>query len=131
MKKNFSNAWKASSQTRKQRKYVFNAPLHVKHKFVNVSLSKDLKAEHSTRAVPVRVGDVVEIKAGQFKGTSGKVSKVSLIKTKVYVEGAAVKRRDGTDSLYPIHPSNLMITSLDLSDKTRADKLAKVKEANK
>lgn len=130
MKKNFSNAWKASSQTRKQRKYVFNAPLHVKHKFVNVSLSKDLKAEHSTRAVPVRVGDVVEIKAGQFKGTSGKVSKVSLIKTKVYVEGAAVKRRDGTDSLYPIHPSNLMITSLDLSDKTRADKLAKVKEAN-
>lgn len=131
MKKNFSNAWKASSQTRKQRKYVFNAPLHVKHKFVNVSLAKDLKAEHSTRAVPVRVGDVVEIKAGQFKGTSGKVSKVSLIKTKVYVEGAAVKRRDGTDSLYPIHPSNLMITSLDLSDKTRADKLAKVKEANK
>jgi large subunit ribosomal protein L24 len=131
MKKKFSNAWKASSQKRKQRKFVFNAPLHVKHKFVNVSLSKDLKAEHSTRAVPVRVGDVVEIMAGQFKSTSGKVSKVSLIKTKVYVEGAAVKRRDGTDSLYPIHPSNLRITSLDLSDKTRADKLAKVKEANK
>ncbi|NQZ84623.1 MAG: 50S ribosomal protein L24 [Nanoarchaeales archaeon] len=131
MKKVWSNAWKASSQKRKQRKYAFRAPLHIKHKFVNVSLSKDLKAEHSTRSVPVRVGDVVEIMAGQFKAQSGKVTKVSLIKTRVYVEGAAVKRRDGTDSLYPIHPSNLRITTLDLTDKTRADKLAKVKEAKK
>ena len=131
MKKIWSNAWKASSQKRKQRKFVFNAPLHIKHKLVNVSLSKELKTEHSTRAVPVRSGDVVEIKAGQFKGISGKVSKVSLGRTKVFVEGAAVKRRDGSDSLYPIHPSNLMITKLDLSDKKRADKLAKVKEANK
>lgn len=131
MKKVWSNAWKASSQKRKQRKFVFNAPLHVKHKLVNVSLAKDLKTEHSTRAVPVRSGDVVEIMAGQFKGTSGKVTKVSLSRTKVFVEGAAVKRRDGSDSLYPIHPSNLRITKLDLSDKKRADKLAKVKEANK
>lgn len=131
MKKVWSNAWKASSQKRKQRKFVFNAPLHVKHKLVNVSLAKDLKTEHSTRAVPVRSGDVVEIMAGQFKGTSGKVTKVSLSRTKVFVEGAAVKRRDGSDSLYPIHPSNLRITKLDLSDKKRTGKLAKVKEANK
>jgi large subunit ribosomal protein L24 len=131
MKKIWSNAWKASSQKRKQRKFAFRAPLHIKHKFVSVSLSKELKALHLTRSVSVRVGDIVTVMAGQFKSTSGKVSKVSLIKTRIYVEGAAVKRRDGTDSLYPIHPSNLMITSLDLSDKTRADKLAKVMEINK
>lgn len=131
MKKIWSNAWKASSQKRKQRKFVFNAPLHVKHKLVNVNLAKDLKAEHSTRAVPVRVGDVVEIMAGQFKSTSGKVAKVSLGRTKVFVEGAVVKKRDGTEVQYPIHPSNLMITKLDLSDKKRSDKFAKVKEANK
>jgi large subunit ribosomal protein L24 len=131
MKKIWSNAWKASSQKRKQRKFAFRAPLHIKHKFVSVSLSKELKALHLTRAVSVRVGDIVTVMTGQFKSTSGKVSKVSLIKTRIYVEGAAVKRRDGTDSLYPIHPSNLMITSLDLSDKTRADKLAKVMEINK
>jgi large subunit ribosomal protein L24 len=131
MKKIWSNAWKASSQKRKQRKFAFRAPLHIKHKFVSVSLSKELKVLHLTRAVSVRVGDIVTVMAGQFKSTSGKVSKVSLIKTRIYVEGAAVKRRDGTDSLYPIHPSNLMITSLDLSDKTRADKLAKVMEINK
>ncbi len=99
MKKVWSNAWKASTQKRKQRKYAFRAPLHVKHKFVNVTLSKELRTENSTRSVPVRTGDTVEIMAGQFKGQSGKVTKVSLIKTKVFVEGAAVKRRDGTDSL--------------------------------
>lgn len=131
MKKLWSNAWKASSQKRKQRKFIFNAPLHIKHKLVNVTLSKDLRKEHNVRSVPVRSGDTVEVMTGQFKGKSGKVSKVSLGRTKVYVEGAVMKRRDGTDAMYPIHPSNLTVIKLDLSDKKRVDKLAKVKEANK
>jgi len=131
MQKLWSKVWNASTQKRKQRKYIFNAPLHIKHKLVNVSLSKELKTEHNTRSVPVRKGDTVKIMAGQFNGATGKVSKVSLGKTKVYVDGAAVKRRDGSDALYPIHPSNLMITKLDLSDKKRADKIAKFKEAKK
>lgn len=131
MKKLWSKAWKASTQKRKQRKYVFNAPLHIKHKLVNVSLAKELKTEYNTRSIPVRTGDTVKIMAGQFKETTGKVTKVSLGKTKVYVEGASVKRRDGSDAQYPIHPSNLMITKLDLSDKRRADKIATFKEAKK
>lgn len=131
MKKLWSKSWKASTQKRKQRKYVFNAPLHIKHKLVNVSLAKELKTEYNTRSIPVRTGDTVKIMAGQFKETTGKVTKVSLGKTKVYVEGASVKRRDGSDAQYPIHPSNLMITKLDLSDKRRADKIATFKEAKK
>lgn len=131
MKKLWSKAWNSSTQKRKQRKYLFNAPLHIKHKFLGTSLSKELRKEHNTRSVPLRSGDNVKVMAGQFKGITGKVTKVSLTRVKAYVEGAATKRRDGTDALYPIHPSNLMITKLDLSDKARSEKIARFKEANK
>ena len=133
MIKKWSKSWNSASQPRKQRKYLYNAPLHIKHKLCNVALSKDLKKEHNARSIPVRKGDTVKIMTGSFKEKTGKVSKVSLIRTKVFVEGAAVKRRDGTESLYPIHPSNVMITKLDLSDKKRAESLSrfKAKEAKK
>jgi hypothetical protein len=35
MKKEFSTSWKASRQVRKQRKYLANAPIHIKRKLIN------------------------------------------------------------------------------------------------
>jgi len=128
MEKKWSKSWKNSLQTRKQRKYLHNAPLHIKHKLVASSLSSELKEKHGVRSIPVKKGDTVTIMAGQFKGKSGKVTKVSLARTFAHVEGAAVKKANGSDSLYPVHPSNLMITKLDLDDKKRAEKLEKVKK---
>ena len=130
MKKLWSKSWSSSTQPRKQRKYLFNAPLHIKHRLGSSPLSKELRAEHNVRSVPVRKGDTVKVTTGQFKGKSGKVTKVSLARTRVHVEGAVIKRADGTDAFYPIHPSNLVITKLDLSDNKRAEKLKKMKEAN-
>lgn len=128
MEKKFSKSWKSSSQTRKQRKYVFNAPLHIKHKLVSSALSKELRKDYSIRSVPVRVGDIVTVKSGQFKGISGKVTKVSLARVFAHVEGAVLKRADATEAHYPIHPSNLEITKLNLDDKLR---VAKIKRAKK
>ena len=128
MKNRWSKFWKSSTQTRKQRKYVYNAPLHIKHKMMSSNLSKDLRKEYEIRSIPVRKGDTVLIKTGQFKDKSGKVTKVSLKGSFVHIEGALIKRADGTDSMYPIHPSNLMITKLDLTDELRVKKLARNKE---
>ena len=128
MEKLWSKSWNSSTQRRKQRKYNFNAPLHIRRRFIRASLSKELRKEHGTRSVPIRKGDTVKIMSGQFKDQTGKVSKVSLARVKAYVDGISVKRRDGTEALYPIHPSNLMITKLDLSDKLRAQSLSKFKK---
>ena len=38
-------------------------------------------------------------------------------------------KRDGSKSKIPLHPSNLMITELNLSDKFRKNKLTKLAEA--
>lgn len=123
VKKLFSKHWKSSTQARKQRKFVYNAPLHIRHKLCSAHLSKELRKEYGIRSVPVRTGDFVKITTGQFKGKSGKVTKVMLSRLRVHVEGAVLKRADGTESHYPIHPSNLEITKLDTSDKLRMEKL--------
>jgi large subunit ribosomal protein L24 len=60
MKKKWSKTWKSSKQPRKQRKYRHNAPLHIKHKFLSASLSKDLKKKYNIRNISLRKGDRVK-----------------------------------------------------------------------
>ena len=123
MKKLFSNKWKSSKQVRKKRKFSYNAPLHIKHKFLGSHLSKELIKKHGRRSFPVRKGDVVKVQRGQYKGITGKVEKVFVKETRVWIEGVNLVKRDGSKSFYPIHPSNLLITELNLSDKKRKEAL--------
>lgn len=119
MKKRFVSSWNSSKQPRKQRKYRYNAPLHIKNKFVSIHLTKELRDKHNKRNITVRKGDTVKVLRGQFKGRSGKVERVDLKATKIFITGIENIKKDGTKTLYPFNPSNLMITELDLNDKKR------------
>lgn len=112
MKQTFSNNWVSSRQPRKQRKYRFNAPLHVRGTFLHAHLSKDLRGKHNTRALRVRAGDEVKVMRGQFSGKSGKIERVDVRRTRVFVTGIESVKRDGTKRPYPMQPSNLTITKL-------------------
>jgi len=128
MKKKFSTKWKSSKQPRKQRKYLANAPLHIRKKFVSVNLSKELRKKHGKRNVPVRKGDVVKITKGKFKKKQGKVTKVELKKSKIIVEGIQIKKTDGSKVNAPLKAPNLQIVELNLEDKKRMKKLNVKKE---
>lgn len=119
MKTKFSSSWKRSKQPRKQRKYRYNAPLHIKQKFVSAHLSKDLRKKYNRRSMNLRKGDGVKIMRGQFKNKTGKIEEVSVKKTLVYVSGIEIAKRDGTKARYPINPSNLSITNVNMDDKMR------------
>jgi len=121
MMKKFSKSWIKSKKPAKQRKFVFNAPLHIKTKFVVSHLSKDLRKKYDHRGLRVRVGDKVIVTRGQFKKKSGKVEKIRVSDCKVYITGIEMVKKDGSKTLYPIHASNLMITDLNLSDKKRIE----------
>lgn len=127
MKSDFSNAWKSSTQTRKQRKYRYNAPLHIQGRFLGVHLSKELRKKYGTRAVRVRKGDSVKILRGSFRGKSGKIAIVDVKKGRVTIEGMQNKKKDGTKINAFFNASNLMITSLNMDDKKRL-KRGKVKQ---
>ena len=69
----FSKNCKGSKNRRKKRKYLANAPLHLRHKFLSANLNKKLRGKYGTRNVPLRKGDTVKIMNGEFKGKEGKV----------------------------------------------------------
>ena len=117
--KNFSNAWKSSKKPRKQRKFRLNAPLHIKQKFVRAHISKDLRKKYGKRSISLRKGDKVKIMRGQFEKHEGKVEKVDLKKTRIFVNGVELTKKDGTKKLLALHPSNIMVTELNLDDKLR------------
>ena len=119
MKKLFSTHWKSSTQPRKQRKYKACAPLHTRHHFLSAHLSKPLRQTHKKRAIPLRAGDKIKVLRGQYSGKEGTIERVDIKKLVVYVTGIERVKRDGSKSLYPLVPSNLLITDLSLSDQER------------
>ena len=119
MKNKFSKHWKASTQPRKQRKYVANAPLHIKRKLLSVNLSKELRNKHKVRNIEVRKGDTVKIMRGKFKKKTGKIIEVNVKISKVKVEGIQVKKQDGSKANIKMQPSNLQIIELNMEDQKR------------
>ncbi len=122
-KKTFSKAWKSSAQPRRQRKYRYNAPLHIKQKFMHVHLSSELRKKHHLRNIQVRKGDKVKVMRGGFKGKEGKVDRINLKREQVFVVGMERIKKDGTKFLVPLTPSNLLIVEMSI-DKNRKQKLA-------
>ena len=110
-----------SSQPRKQRRTLYNAPLHLRRKMMTAPLSHELREKHGIKRLPVRKGDEVRILRGQYAGMEGKVNRVDLRKMRIYIDGVTRERADGTPVFVPIHPSKVEIIKLDLSDKKRKE----------
>lgn len=127
MKTTFSKKWLSSTQPRKQRKYRYNAPLHLRHRMLAAHLHKSLRKELGKRSLPVREGDEVEIMRGKFRKRRGKVSGVDTKGLKVYVENIKRKKVSGQEVQVPIDPSNVMITKIESEDKERKKTISRKK----
>ncbi len=121
----------ASHKPSKQRKAFFNAPLHIRHKFMSAPLSRELREKYGIRNLPVRKGDTVRVMRGKWAGHEGKVVRADLRHVRIFVEGAQFKKPDGTPVYYPIHPSKVMIIKLDLSDPMRRRIIERRQKAKK
>ncbi|RLF29073.1 MAG: 50S ribosomal protein L24 [Thermoplasmata archaeon] len=114
-----------STKPRKQRKNLFNAPLHKKRKWLAAHLAENLLLKYDRRSIPVIKGDTVKIMRGSFRGHEEKIARVNVKKGYVEVEGVTMIKADGKKIAKPIHPSNLLITKLNLTDRWRRMKLEK------
>ena len=114
-----------SKKPRKQRKSVYEAPLHKRRKMIASHLSskylEDAKKYYPRSAV-VRKGDTVRIVRGSLAGHVGKVEAVDIRSMRISIDGATVSKADGTQIPAKIHPSNVVIEKLDLSDSIRKRK---------
>lgn len=115
----------------KSRLIVYKAPLHKKSKWIRSILSKELREKYKVRNVRVRVGDVVRVMRGEYKGVEGRVKRVDVKTGRLEIEGIQREKVRGDKVPVMIHASKVMIVSLDLSDKLRKEKLeSRIGEAN-
>jgi len=117
----------SSKPTKVRKREVYNAPLHVRSKRIVAPLSKDLREKLGIKRIRVRRGDRVLIVRGSFKGHEGRVTRVDVKRERIFVEGAVLRKADGTEVPYPIHPSKVLVVELDLSDKRRKELVERAK----
>jgi large subunit ribosomal protein L24 len=106
---------------RKRMLYTASKPLLSKQ--LGSPLSKDLKEKYQCKSIRVVDGDSVKVLRGEFKGIEGKVTRVSTEKRGIAIEGIKREKLKGGNVDIYIHPSNVIITSLNLEDKWRQNKL--------
>lgn len=121
--KKYSTSWKGSGRPGKQRKFIFEAPLHLQSRKFHVHLSPELRKKYGFRHLQLRREDKVKVLRGKFAKKEGKVERVDLKREKVYLTGIEMIKKDGTKRPFPLLPSHLMIIELSLSDKKRRRKL--------
>ena len=128
MKQDFSTKWKSSVQPRKQRKYLYNMPLHLRQKLMGSTLEKVLRKKFGIRSLEVRKGDEAKIMRGKFKGKIGKVDEVNKSKVRAGIEGMNITKKDGNKVKAWFHPSNLKLVKVDEEDKKRFKRSKKPEE---
>ncbi|MBI5696910.1 MAG: 50S ribosomal protein L24 [Thaumarchaeota archaeon] len=102
---------------------IYQASVLTRSKLLCSHLSKDLQQKYHKRSVRVTEGDTVKVLRGEFKGVSGKITKISTTKSGVAVEGVKKEKLKGGNLDVLIHPSNLIVNDLNTEDKWRINKL--------
>lgn len=112
-----------SIQPGKQRKNMYNAPLHKKRKSMSAHLEENLLLKYDKRSMSIVKGDTVKVMRGSFKGHEDKVANVNIKKRTLEIEGITMSKADGNKIAKPVNHSNVLITKLNLTDKWRRKKL--------
>jgi large subunit ribosomal protein L24 len=102
---------------------LYVAPMHLISKQLAAPLSSQLQEKYNQSSARVVEGDSVKVLRGEFKGIEGKVTNVSTKKRGVAIEGIKREKLKGGNVDIYIHPSNVMITALNMQDKWRQSRL--------
>ena len=102
---------------------IYRAPYAVRSKQVSGSLSKELRKKYGKRSVRLALDDSVKIIRGEYKGIDGKITKISIVKSSIAIEGIKKEKLKGEKIDVYIPSSNILVTSLNTDDHWRKSKL--------
>jgi len=102
---------------------IYQATFQTRSKQLGSALSKDLQKKYGKKSTRIIEGDSITILRGEFKGVTGKITKISTEKTSVTIDGVKKEKTKGDKFDVYIHTSNLVVTALNTSDKWRITKL--------
>ncbi len=117
-----------SSKPRKQRKFRREAPLHLRKKFLNLHVPRQLRErlKIATRKVPAKKGMKVRVVKGKHKGKEGNITRISTKRTLIYIEGISHRTARGREKLVGIRPNNVVIIDENIKNyvKSESEKVA-------
>lgn len=108
-----------SHKPSKQRKLLFNIPLHKRGSTLTVPLIGSLSERTNLKRISVRKNDEVTVIKGDYKGVKGNVTRVDRKGGRIFVEGITREKSDGTVLPISVSPHSVIISKLDTSDKRR------------
>ncbi len=105
-----------------ERKKYYSEKLHKRKNRLRCHLSKELrsKLKAKKRSLLIHKGDSIKVLRGPGKGKTAKVSKVSTLNRKVYVEGVVAKTARGKEVPMALEVSNLMLVGLEPTKERKA-----------
>ena len=104
-------------------KLYFNVSNSTISKRLSARVSTDLIEKYSRKTIRIRIGDTVKILIGQYKNIEGKITHIYTNENKISIEGVTREKLTGGTTPIKIHSSNVIITGLDLKDKSRLEML--------
>ena len=95
------------------------------NKQICAPISKDLRKKYSRRSIRIMTNDTVKVMRGEYKGLTGKVTKISTQTSGIAIEGNKKEKLKGEKIDVYIHSTNMIITALNTDDKWRLKILEK------
>jgi len=111
--------------TKMRNRQTYRAMNQVVNKQICAPISKDLRKKYSRRSARIMLDDTVKVIRGEYKGITGKVSKISTDSNSIAIEGNKKEKLKGDKIDVYIHSTNVIITALNTDDKWRLKILEK------
>jgi large subunit ribosomal protein L24 len=102
---------------------IYRASYTLRSKQLSGPLSKELRKKYGKRSIRLAIDDSVRIIRGEYKGIDGKITKISIAKCGIAIEGIKKEKLKGEKIDVYIPSSNILITSLNTDDHWRKSKL--------
>ena len=111
--------------TKNRNHRTYRAINQIVSKQICAPLSKQLRKNYPRRSMRIMTDDTVKVIRGEYKGITGKVTKISTESNSVAIEGNKKEKLKGEKIDVYIHSTNVIITALNTSDKWRVKILEK------
>ena len=108
-----------------KKQQINKAMNQILNKQICAPISKELRKKYSRRSIRIMTNDTVKVMRGEYKGLTGKVTKISTQTSGIAIEGNKKEKLKGEKIDVYIHSTNMIITALNTDDKWRLKILEK------
>ena len=95
--------------TKSRNLQIYRATNQFRSKQIGATLSKQLRKNYTRRSIRIIADDTVKVIRGEYKGITGKITKISTANNSVAIEGNKKEKLKGEKVDVYIHSTNCLL----------------------